>query len=71
MIVVEDAQNREDEDRVVTATDIKMAEKVLCVKKWQRRWNLINLGRGLYENRQELELKGTKPKYPRIISKLI
>ena len=33
----EEAETMEDEDRVVTATDIKTAVKVSCEKKWQRR----------------------------------
>ena len=69
----EEAEAMEDEDRVVTATDIKRAVKVSCEKKWQRRWNLTNSGRGLFEYRKEICLKRsklTKPKHPRALSKL-
>ena len=51
----EEAETMEDEDRVVTATDIKTAVKVSCEKKWQRRWNLTNSGRGLFEYRKEVQ----------------
>ena len=38
----------ENQDKVVTAVDIKTAAKVSCEKKWQRRWDLTNSGRDLY-----------------------
>ena len=63
----------ETRDRVVTAMDIKTAAKTSCMKKWQRRWDLSNSGRSLYEYRKDVGVKNNKffqPKYPRIISKL-
>ena len=52
-----EGETMEDEDRVVTATDIKTAVKASCEKKWQRRWNLTNSGRGLFEHRKEVRSK--------------
>ena len=64
----------ETEDRVVTIADIKTATKVSCMKKWQRRWNLTNSGRGLYAHRKVVGIKRKKKmviqKYPRVVSKL-
>ena len=53
--------------------DIKTAAKSSCMKKWQRRWDLSNSGRSLYEYRKDVGVKKNKlfqPKYPRIMSKL-
>ena len=69
----EEAETMEHENRVVTATYIKTVETVSCEKKWRRRWNLTNSGRGLFEYRKEVCQKGSKlikPKHLRVISKL-
>ncbi|MEW8548403.1 MAG: ribonuclease H family protein, partial [Candidatus Thiodiazotropha sp.] len=70
----QEAENMEEgDDRPVTATDIRTAVKESCMKKWQRRWDLTNYGRGLYTYRNIVGLKRNKTviqKYPRIFSKL-
>ena len=63
----------ENQDRIVTAVDIRTAAKVSCEKKWQRRWDLTNNGRDLYVYRNCVSVKGSKhvhQKYPRIVAKL-
>ena len=63
----------ENEDRMVTAQDIKTAVKKSCLKKWQRRWDLSNSGRELYTYRKHVGVKQCKfiqQKFPRITSKL-
>ena len=63
----------ENQDKVVTAVDIKTAAKVSCEKKWQRRWDLTNSGRDLYVYRKYVGVKSKKyvhQKYPRVMAKL-
>ncbi|MEW8547060.1 MAG: ribonuclease H family protein, partial [Candidatus Thiodiazotropha sp.] len=69
----EEAENMPENDRVITAVDIKTAAKSSCLKKWQRRWDLTSVGRCLYSFRKTVGIKGNRafiPKFPRVWSKL-
>lgn len=52
-----EAQDLNPEDNIVTTQDIKQAARKSVVRKWQRRWEISERGRDLYDKVQNVKIK--------------